>query len=342
MPRFRALVLAAGRGERLRPLSDALPKPLLPVAGRPVAAHTLERLRRAGCESAALNLHHLGDDIRRALGEEWAGMPLRYSPEATLLGTLGALYPLREFLADAEAVVLLNGDSFCRWPLEALVRHHLRSGAAATLLLVKRAPAEELRRGVLIDRAGRVAGFRDAVPRQVEPAALRRRVFGGAHVLSPELLGRVPEGPGDIIAGLYDPLLREGAAIATVTTGRRWHDLGKPRRYLHAALEAGLNWWLGGRSRVAESASVERGARLLQTVVEDGGRVEAGARLERTLVLAGGRVGANARLRETIVGPAAVVPAGTVVERRLITARGPHAPLPAASMVGNLVFTPLD
>ena len=95
----RALVLAAGLGERLRPLTEFLPKPLLPVAGRPVAGHTLRALRKVGCEAAALNLHHLGDMVRSALGESYEGLPLTYSVEPRLLGTLGPLFALRDFLA---------------------------------------------------------------------------------------------------------------------------------------------------------------------------------------------------------------------------------------------------
>jgi mannose-1-phosphate guanylyltransferase len=335
-------VLAAGRGERLRPLTDFIPKPLLPIAGEAVAAHTLERLRRAGCEAVALNLHHLGGMIRERFGADFAGMPLHYSPEETLQGTLGALYPLRDFLRPAEAVVIVNGDSHCRWPIEALVRRHLRRRADATLLLVKRAPAEELRRGVAVDRDGRVAGIRDAIPGGRAGAELRRRVFGGAHVLAPALLERVPEGPGDIISGLYQPLLAEGRTLTSLLTGRGWHDLGKPRRYLLAALDGGLHWLWGGRSRVAPQARVEPGARLRQTVIEGAARIERGARLERSLVLSGAVVGAGCRLHETIVGPGAVLPPGTAVERRLITPRGPLAPAPRATVVGNLVFTGFD
>ncbi len=335
-------MLAAGRGERLRPLTDFVPKPLLPIAGQAVAAHTLERLRRAGCEAVALNLHHLGGAIRERFGDDFSGMALHYSPEETLQGTLGALFPLREFLSQADAVVIVNGDSHCRWPIEALVRRHLRRRAAATLLLVKRAPAEELRRGVAVDRAGRVAGFRDAIPQGLAGAELRRRVFGGAHVISPQLLARVPAGPGDIISGLYQPLLAEGRPIASLLTGRRWHDLGKPRRYLTAALDGGLHWLWGGRSRVAPQALVEPGARLRQSVVESGARIERGARLDRSLALPGAVVGARCRLHETIVGFGAVLPPGTAVERRLVTPRGPQPPSPQDTVVGNLVFTLID
>jgi NDP-sugar pyrophosphorylase family protein len=339
-PRLRALVLAAGRGERLRPLTDSVPKPLLPLAGQAVAAHTLERLCRAGCEATALNLHHLGDQIRAHFGDDFEGMTLAYSPEAALQGTLGALYPLREFLAEAQAVVLVNGDSHCRWPIEALVRRHLRESADATLLVAERAGADEPR-GLTLDRAGRVVGFRGSVPASAAPGEWSQRVFAGAHVLTPALLERVPEGPGDIIAGLYQPLLDGGGRIATLSTRRRWHDLGKPRRYLAAALDSGLGW-PAGRSRVAAGAIVERGARLRHSVVERGARVAAGARLVRSLVLPGAVVGSGCRLHEVIVGFGAVLPNGTAVERRLVTPLGKEAAPPAATVVGQLVFTLLD
>ena len=122
--RLRAVVLAAGLGTRLRPLTGTQPKPALPVAGVPVAGRTLALLAQAGCESAAVNLHHLGDRMRAALGDSVAGMPLVYSEEEEVQGTLGALWPLRDFCATADTLVVVNGDSLCRWPLARLLRAH--------------------------------------------------------------------------------------------------------------------------------------------------------------------------------------------------------------------------
>src|ERR1700712_2615802 len=133
--RIRALVLAAGLGTRLRPLTDLTPKPLLPVRGVPILGHTLARLAAAGCEAAAVNLHYLGDQIRRRFGDSYQGLPLTWSEEPEVLGTLGALYPLKEFLAPADLVLLINGDSLCEWPLRSLIRRHLANGARSTLLL---------------------------------------------------------------------------------------------------------------------------------------------------------------------------------------------------------------
>ncbi|HEY9420464.1 MAG TPA: nucleotidyltransferase family protein, partial [Thermoanaerobaculia bacterium] len=131
-------MLAAGLGTRLRPLTSHTPKPLLPVRGVPILGHTLAQLAAIGCEAAAINLHYLGDQIRQRFGESHAGMSLTWSEEPELLGTLGALHPLKEFFAPADLVLLVNGDSLCQWPLRKLVRRHLAAGARATLLLASR------------------------------------------------------------------------------------------------------------------------------------------------------------------------------------------------------------
>jgi mannose-1-phosphate guanylyltransferase len=342
--RFRALVLAAGRGERLRPLTDRLPKPLLPVAGQPVAAHTLARLAAAGCEAAAINLHHQGELIRKRFGGRFGAMPLTYSEEPERLGTLGALWPLRDFLAAAELVVVINGDSLCRWPVKTLLRRHRARRAAATLLLARRADPAGFGGGVGVDRDRRIVSFRPGGPAAGD--ADRRWVFAGAQVLSPELLARLRPGPADIVRDLYEPLLGEGALLAGCPTRARWHDLGTPRRYLGGVLDWARGGWPRrwvGRSWVSPEAVVGRGVRLDRVAIEAGARVEAGARLERVVVLEGARIGAGARLRRVVVGPGAVLPSGARIERRLVS-RAAEGVAPAAtdSRVGGLIYTPLD
>src|SRR5436190_18997206 len=122
--RLRALVLAAGLGTGLRPLTDLVPKPLLPVTGVPILGYTLAQLAALGCEEVAINLHYLGDQIRQRFGDSFAGMRITWSEEPVLLGTLGAFRPLREFFAAADQVLLINGDSLSEWPLRKLVRRH--------------------------------------------------------------------------------------------------------------------------------------------------------------------------------------------------------------------------
>jgi len=327
-PALRALVLAAGRGERLRPLTDEIPKPLLPVAGRPLAAWTLDRLAAEGGAAAALNLHHLGADVRAALGETHGRLPLVYSEERELLGTGGALPPLAEFLAAGERFVVINGDSLCRWPLRRLVSTHRRSGAAATLLVHRTADPRGFGGGVALEgrrivafRAGSFAG----------ETARVRRVFAGAAVLSRELLERLPAGRSDIVTALYEPLLADGGLITALETSRVWFDLGTPARYLEAA----LGWALRGRPArgawIAPDATVGSGARLRRAVVEAGATVADGAVVRDSVVLGGASIGSGARLERTIVGPGVEVAAGERLQGALVT----------RSPAGERIATPL-
>lgn len=312
--RTRALVLAAGRGERLRPLTLACPKPLLPVAGRPLAGWTLERLRAAGVEAAALNLHHLGAAIRAQFGAAWRGLPLTYSEETELLGTGGALPPLAGFFAGATAALVVNGDSLCRWPLDRLLEVHRRRGAAATLLVHRTAAPRRFGGGVAVE-GGRVVALRRGA--LAWATARTRRVFAGAAVIEPSLLARLPGGPSDIVSSLYEPLLEEGYEIAAVETTRPWFDLGTPARYHEAALAWALERLPARGARILPGATVAAGAKLARAVVESGATVAAGARVTDSLVLPGAAVGAGARLHGSILGPGARLAAGERLVGRL-------------------------
>jgi mannose-1-phosphate guanylyltransferase len=210
---IRAIVLCAGLGLRLRPLTARLPKSLLPAVGRPVLEHTLAELLAIGCTSVAINLHHLPQVIRKRFGSAWQGMGITYSEEPELLGTLGALGPLRDFVAGGDLVLVVNGDSLCRWPLKKLVRSHLKARADASLLLARRARPERFGGGVLVGEDGRILALRGGrAPQKKE----RRRVFAGAHVFAPALLDRaakpVAGEPGDLVADLWEPLLTVGGS----------------------------------------------------------------------------------------------------------------------------------
>jgi len=346
-PGFRAVILAAGLGTRLHPLTIALPKPLLPVAGMPVLGHTLAALKKSGCVAVAINLHHQGDKIAARFGSEFEGMPLRYSREHEILGTAGALVPLREFLVESEFTVVLNGDSLARWPLAKLLKHQRAERPLATLMVTTRAAVEEFGGGISVARDNRVLSFAKAVtPRgqaDISQPADRRRVFAGAHAFCRELLALLPEPPADFVRDLYQPLLDRGERIDAVETSARWFDIGTPRRYLEAVMgyagRSGLKrrgWW-SQEVEVDEAASVKR------SVLEAGVAVAAGARVRRSLIMSGASIGIGARVTDSIIGSPVKLPAGTVVESRLVTeARADIAPADNASIVGGLVYSPLD
>ena len=338
--RVRALVLCAGRGDRLRPLTKRLPKPLLPVAGRCVALRTIDVLHRAGCE-VAVNLFHLGDAVRRGLQREAGarGIDLRFEVEPDLLGTLGAVVNLRDFLAAADDIVLVNGDSLCRWPIREALDRHRRSGADVTLQVGWN---DRVGGGVEVDPRGLVVGLREL---QVGPARGRQRTFQGLHILSRRAVERIPARPSsnDLVEGLHQPLLRTGARIVGFRCRRRWHDLGTPRRYLEGALDWGRT--AGGRKRrrcfIAPGVSVAPDAVVDHSVLEPGARVGEDAVVERSLVLPGARIGPAARLREAIVAPGVQVPAAGRIDGQLVTPADWGLGAGSAEQDG-LVFTPLD
>lgn len=334
--------MTAGKGSRLQPLTHFLPKPLLPICGEPVAGYTLRRLARIGCEAAVLNLHHLADQIPRHFGSSYYGLPLEYSREEDIQGTLGALFAPRRFLAAADLVLLVNGDTLCCWPLGRLIRQHRRSGAVATLLVHRRPPEDALGGGVGVGARGRIVSLRGSTPRE---KVLRKHLFAGLHILSPSLLQRVEEGPGDIIDGLYLPLLAEGAHLQAVVTRRRWHDLGTPSRYFAAVREAatsrlGRAWKNGYLSPLAE---ISASASLEGAVIEAGASLGENAKVESAVVLPGARVLAKCKIHNSIVGPGAHLPAATNVERRMIN-RLPlgYQPGDHETVMGDLVYTPFE
>ena len=333
--RLRALVLAAGHGNRLRPLTAFIPKPLLPVRGIAAAARTIDQLAALGCEGVAINLFHRGDQIREALGDSRGGVPLTYSVETELRGTLGALAPLRDFLGRADVILIVNGDSLCRWPLRGLMRRHRRSGADATMMVSKRIDPKLFGGGVEVEDRKRIISLR---PGGVPNKENTRRVFMGAHVISSGLLDRVPsEGVANFVEDLYEPLLAAGGVIAAQETSRKWHDLGTPERYRRAVLD-----WGRRRSWVAPGAQVSTDASVRGSVVETDTAVQEGSRVGASVVLAGARIGQGCRVIESIIGPEVNLPPNTTVQRRMVTLVRADAPASKeASVVGGLVYEPI-
>ena len=332
-------MLTAGLGTRLHPLSQFLPKPLLPVAGRPLVAQTLSRLAALGCGEAALNLHHKGDLIRQEFGGAFDGMSIRYSEEKELLGTMGAATAVREFLADSDVALVVNGDSLCRWPFERLLRRHLSGSAAITVLLSKRADPSEFDGGVGVGREGGLV----STGRTNEFGIVdRRRVFAGVQALAPEVVRGLDKEPADFVADLWIPRLERGESIGVFETRERWFDLGTPGRYLEAVREWGRghgplrllrpNW-------ISPGATIQRGARIKGSVVESGARIEAGAEVEDSLLLPGSRVRSGTVVRRSILGFDAALPSEAQVEGRLITVvRADVQTRPEDSVVGGLVY----
>jgi N-acetyl-alpha-D-muramate 1-phosphate uridylyltransferase len=212
---MKAMVLAAGRGERLRPLTDMLPKPLLSVRGKPVIVWTIERLARAGITELVINHAHLGHKIEEALGDGRAfGVAIRYSPEAEALETAGGIANALPLLG-SQPFIVVNGDVYCDFDFSTLRRHTL-AGRLAHLVLV--ANPEHNAAGDFVLDGSRVA---------MEGAT--RYTFSGIALYRPELFAGVERGAKAKLAPLLTQAIRQGRVEGELHRGT-WHDVGTPQR----------------------------------------------------------------------------------------------------------------
>ena len=251
-----ALVLTAGLGTRLLPLTALRAKPALPVAGVPLVRRILAWLAGSGVRRAVLNLHHLPESICAAVGDgSDLGLTVRYSWENPVLGSGGG--PSRALpLLEAERFLVVNGDTLTDVDLDQLSHAHAASGALVTMALVpNRAP--ERYGGVLVDGEGWVTAF---VPRKTPAASWH---FIGVQVVDASALARVsPDVPSESVSGLYPELMRgRPGSVRAFCCHASFRDIGTPADYLATSLELarGDPSMLAGRGcQVSTAARVER------------------------------------------------------------------------------------
>ncbi len=291
------VVLCAGLGTRLRPLTGQVPKPAVPLCQVPLIRYGLGLLAGAGIRRVVVNLHHQPEAMAAAAGAAAAelGLELALSREPVMAGTAGALRQAAPLLAGAEAVVVLNGDVLFDVDLAAALSAHRATGALATMALLQM-PAGARYAAVEIDEAGRVR--RIAGKFGPGGGGLTPWHFPGLHVVSPELLALIPALPFecDLNRDLYPPLMGRGLVRGLVTHGA-WRDLGTPASYLAANLEVAAGridlarFGLPAPRRIAASASVDPGASVGEAVVlGEGCVVPAGARVDRAVLWPGTRL----------------------------------------------------
>ena len=210
------MILAAGRGERMRPLTDVMPKPLIPVRGRPLIEHHLLALREAGVREVVINLGWLGAALRTALGEDGKlGLAIEYSDEGwPALETGGGIFRALSLLGDAP-FLLINGDIWCDYPLAHLVERGLSANDFAHLVLVPNPPHN--RRGDFGLAAGRVI-----------TACAESHTFSGLSILHPALFAECTDGRFPLAPLLRDAVIH-GQVSGELYNGF-WSDIGTPER----------------------------------------------------------------------------------------------------------------
>jgi NDP-sugar pyrophosphorylase family protein len=293
------MILAAGLGTRLRPLTLEIPKPVVPVLGRPLCGYAIEFLRSHGAREFLLNLHHEPGTVRERV-EGWAAgrFPVTFTFEPEILGTGGGIGNAREFLRGGTFLVA-NSDVVARFPMDDAIARHRESGALATLVLFPD-PGKRYT-PVRVHGDGTISGFgKDA------PAGAFEGFYTGYQIVEPELLEEIPAGrPSCIIRETYGRLIARGAPIFAFVASGGFVDFGTTADYLDGTLAL-----LADGSPDGGQASFVHP----RAVVEKGATVGPGAVIED-----GATVGKRATVRRAIVWPGAAVPPGTVVENGILT-----------------------
>jgi NDP-sugar pyrophosphorylase family protein len=205
----KAMILAAGEGTRLRPLTLTMPKAMVPVAGRPLIEHTLTWLKSHGVAEVGINLHYLGSRIVDCLGDgSRFGLKIVYSHEEALLGTAGGTKRLEAFFA-GDRFVLIYGDILTDLDLDEMVEHHVKAGAVATIVLFAAPNPHEV--GIVeTDSQGRILSFVEKPARGTEKGNLAN---GGVYVLEPAVLEHIQSGYFDFGFDVFPSLLRQGMPL---------------------------------------------------------------------------------------------------------------------------------
>jgi len=229
----KALVLAAGLGTRMRPLTERMPKCLLPLGGRPVLAHILELLSRHRFSEVFVNLFWHGDAVREAIGDgEAFGQRIHYLQEQELSGTAGPIRKLAHDLRD-DTFLVLNGDNLTDMDLTALIAFHRDGGADFTVALHRERLADLPEKSV-VDTGpdGRVRSF---VEKPGPTQLVSDWSSGGLYVLEPAVIDYIPEGrPYDIGHELIPALLRDGRNVFGFESDFYLVDIGTPKAYARA------------------------------------------------------------------------------------------------------------
>lgn len=304
-----AMVFAAGRGKRMRPLSDAVPKPALDLPDGPVIASSLRLAVEAGCGRVVVNAWHLADRIEAAVTDSGQppGVGIRVSREPALMGTAGGLALARDrgLLGDDGPVLVLNGDGLLSLSLEPLL---LRHGAGQDLVTLGLLPHLDPFRWsrVLLDDDGLV---RDIRPPGRPDGSEVPFLYPGVMVVARAALDGLQTRPHGVGEGLWAPAREAGGLGGVVVTGH-WREVGTPSDYLEAALRQ-----LRDEARIHPSARVHRGASIGTAFVGPHARVEAGAVLGDCVVTEGAIVRRDARvIRSVLLGAVEASPGEYVVD----------------------------
>jgi mannose-1-phosphate guanylyltransferase len=331
---MEAILVVGGPGTRLRPLTDTMPKHLLPVGGVPLIVHQIVRAREAGVEHLVLATGYLAEIFEDMIGDgSRFGVRIDYAQEDQPLGTGGAIRNTAGFLtaADDDPVLVFNGDIIDGHDIGAQVDVHTSGGADVTLYLTRVDDARAYG-CVPTDRTGRVTAFLEKMP-----APVSDQINAGCYVFRRAVIDEIPTGRAvSVERETFPSMLDAGRLVLGFVDDAYWRDLGTPEAYVRGSADVVLGrvdaparpgpageYLVSGTAKVSDQATLCGG-----TSVESGCVVGVGALIDGSVLLAGAVVGADAVVTASAVGRGAHIGAGAVLDGAAI---GDGAEVPAGA-----------
>ena len=321
------MILAAGLGSRLRPLTTHLPKPLVPILNRPLLWYLIRQVRQAGIHEIAINLHYRGEQIRSWLGcGEHLGVEVTYSEEAELLGSAGSLGRIRPFFGN-EPALIVHGDILFDVDLSAVIQYHFSRAALATLVLH---PAHHRYNygKIRVNAHGQIAQFVDQQAPWVS-GPLIETLFTGVQVLDPAVLDIIPAARvAALTTDVYPGLLTNPSGLYGYLMQGYWSDIGTPRRYWETNMDA-VSGRVGSAVtlprdeddlRLAPQLDVRPSGAIRPPVAFPFGiDVQASARVGPEVILGQGcQLADDVRLVQSVLWPRVRVGRGATIERSIV------------------------
>src|SRR5215216_2613216 len=299
---MRAIVLSAGYGTRLWPLTEDRTKPAIPILGKPLVGYVAEYLAGYGIDEIVVNLHHRPESVRRALGDgSRFGVKLHYVEEPVILGTSGALDNTRAVF-EHDTFVVVNGKIITDIDLNAAIETHRKANAIATLVLLPNTRRERF--SVVETEAGRVTGF-GRMP-VVDGGGDAPLMFTGIHILEPRIFDYVPRDVfSDTVIDVYPQAIAKGETIAAHVASGKWRELSTLKRYLDISVELlkeeGKPFVTGAQTVISPSATV------IDAILWDDVEVGAGARVTRAILADDVKINAGEIIENAVVVPRQLV-----------------------------------
>jgi NDP-sugar pyrophosphorylase family protein len=297
---MRAIVLSAGYGTRLWPLTEDRTKPAIPILGKPLVGYVAEYLAGFGVNEIVVNLHHRPESVREALGNgSEFGVKLRYVEEPEILGTSGALDNAREFF-ETDTFVVVNGKIITDIDLSAAFQTHRQREALATLVLLPNDRRERF--SVVETKDGLITGF----GRMPTEETLEPLMFTGIHILEPRIFEYIPRGVfSDSVVDVYPQAIAKGERVVAHVASGKWRELSTLQRYLDISLEMlremGASLSLGQDCQISDSASVA------DSILWDRVKVDSNAKVKRAILADDVQVAGNDVIENAVVVPLSLI-----------------------------------